>query len=477
MSRLSPTTLAVVPTAKQTTKVAFDIDIATESKDKVDADSKPSHKHLFMLIYGLLFTFEGVVCVPNAMYIDIQNALNTSTGTVSWMFSIMAMCGVASSLLSGLILDKFKETHRYLALVVIIGIIAILSIPFAMTINVPVMCVVFGLIGYCDAAILTCVPVFIFRAFPTTGRHVFFIACTTNSITWIVLPIAIQVSIDAAGHYYYPLISVCAIGLFAVCTSLCLPTPQHDELRAIRRKVSELPASPPSYDSPETQSPTAKESTEIDMQMDIERLARKVSMRLNDNLKYGKIKKLLVSICVAALLLHENVECGCLAFITVYCVQYLNVNARYGRYLISTYYFAVVGYRLMKEAIDKLGQNKSINVSQKYAVTIGFVFRLLTLAVLWQVFGDNLVILFVVFALMGFAGSPSPPGLVHWGESIMPMNGFVSGLFFVAYQGGIAIITPICGLLIDQYSAAVLPLILTVPAAIGSLLTVWNLVT
>ena len=100
----------------------------------------------------------------------------------------------------------------------------------------------------------------------------------------------------------------------------CLDTPQHDELKLIEKKLKEHGSG---------------------------RNAEQVANELRSNAKYKNLSVL--SFAFFAMFCNA-VQSGMLTFITEYSKSYLKVSAGTGRYLISTYNFALLIYRVLTMA-------------------------------------------------------------------------------------------------------------------------------
>eukprot|EP01083_Nonionella_stella_P058029 152086_1 len=419
----------------------------------------PENQTIYFIAYILLYAFHGcLLSLPGAIYVELQDQLSTSTTIISWIYSSMAISAGVFAFISGFVLDRFQSTHRYLALTIFFESAALIAIPF--TTNIAMMFVLFVLIGSGFSATDVCGPVFVFRVYPVQGQHKFFITQTVLSIASMAFPSLIQLSINQTNQYYYPLFVAAICGLCFVILALFLPTPRHDELRTIKRKIIK-------YQRADSKDPESSQMSEIE----VARLARQSSSRLDRNKSYKKQQYLILSALIITLLLFAMIFVGANSFITTYVSDYLEMDEAYGRYLISVYWASNLVYRIFNVALQKVSAMK---IYPMYAILCGLCVQTAVIGVLWIGFGQNIKVLFVVFALNGFFGSAIFPGLCQWAESVIPVNGLVSCMFIVGYQTGIAIIIPVLGSLIDAHSSKILPYVLLIPAALATFIVVFN---
>eukprot|EP01084_Bolivina_argentea_P106866 191129_1 len=433
-------------------------DKTTESNDNFLI----KYNKLYFFIYILLFAFHGCVMpLPGTIYIELQNDLNTTTKVISWIYSAMAIGSAISAFFSGYIVHKFTSTHKYLAFIIFLEIISLILIPFIKTI--PIMFILFIFIGIGYSAIETFGAVFVFRAFPLNGKRMYFITQTVLSIFSTAMPLFIQLSINKTNNYYIPLFVASVFGVLYILISIFLPTPQHDPLRTLKRKIWKFKI---------YRSASANDNHEDE---DITNLAKYASNKLEQNNSYKYQQHTLVIILLISMLLYATIYFGANSFITTYCSDYLNINELWGRYLISTFWAAVVLYRLLD--ISLVSIIPSFKTSPMYTVLIAFFMKLIII-IIWISFGNNIniTILFILYGLFGFFSSPIYPGFIQWSESVIPINGFISCLFNVSFQCGIALISPIIGSLIQKYSAKILPFILLIPLLIVNLILIINLI-
>ena len=100
--------------------------------------------------------------------------------------------------------------------------------------------------------------------------------------------------------------------------------------------------------------------------------------------------------------------------------------------------------------------------------------RILLLAC-FILYGNDIVILFVVYGMTGFCSSVCLPGLPGWAELIKPVTGSIGCLFCVNYGIGDAAITFVMGAMIEQFGAKVIPRVLIVPLLTGSVLAILSM--
>eukprot|EP01084_Bolivina_argentea_P209867 357400_1 len=435
------------------------------SNSTSSSKAKTAKKFIYFTMYILIYAFHGcLLSMPGAIYLELQQQLNTSSQTISWIYSSMAISSACSAILSGIIIQKFKSTHKYLAVMVLLEVIALCVIPFNQ--HVYIAFILFIAVGAGYSAVDICASVFIFRAFPIDGQHKFFLTQTVLSICSTSMPLIIELSLNKTNEYYIPLIIVAFIGFIFVFMAVLIPTPRHDELRTIKRQVSIK------YASVSNLSDAEVDQYDTDT---ITQHAANASFILESDTTYTKLKYFMISMLVFLMFLFGTLLFGMNSFITTYCIEYLNIDAKYGRYLISSYWASNVFYRLFNVTFHKL---VSCTISPVGAVVVAFIVQCIIIGVAWIPFADvdsNIILMFAVFILSGFFTSPIFPGVAQWCELLTPMNGYISCFLMIGYQSGIAIISPILGISMAELGAYVLPIILLIPSIIASILSFANI--
>ena len=100
------------------------------------------------------------------------------------------------------------------------------------------MFILFIFLGAGEASIFVCIPVLLFRLYPNKGQQRLFALTVLHSAGSMIMPILIELSQNKTDHYLIPLWILSGLGFLFVFIVIFLPTPQHDDLRTIKRKLS-----------------------------------------------------------------------------------------------------------------------------------------------------------------------------------------------------------------------------------------------
>ena len=420
------------------------------AKTAPDQASKIINTKLYFAAYFLLHVFTGcLITFSGSIYVELQSDLNVSTYTISWIYSSIPFAMILSAFVSGYILDKFTESHKYLSILIIISSICLCLIPFIR--NIPFMFIIFIFIGFGFAGNDTCGSVWIFRVYPDNGGQMFFIFQTILSVSSMLTPLIFQLSISQSGQYSYPLFGLAVIGVTYSILLIFLSTPKHDKLRTIKRKIKRIASTSPSAES-------AMQDTELD------ELSRKTSSHLKQKSDYKQLQWIMLSILILLVFCHSAAERAMTIFITPYCSDYVGVDDSIGRYLISCYWASNLFYRLVNVAMFRICK---IEIDIVWLLVIGFVIRLIVSGVMFIIWGHIVQMLFVIYIITGFFCGGIFPGVFQWGEMIRPFTGFLSCLFLVGYYGGEAVFIAIMGVLIEAFGIVSLPYAMMVPMGVA----------
>ena len=135
-----------------------------------------------------------------------------------------------------------------------------------------------------------------------------------------ISPLLIQLSIDFLGSHSYAFWALSLNTIFGALMAVCLQTPQQDELKAIQEKLKQ------------------EEGCHV---ADAERVHNQLK-------QYSMTKNVALVLFALLAMFTSSVATGMLTFITIYCKTVLNIGI--GRYLISTFNFSLLFYRLLTMA-------------------------------------------------------------------------------------------------------------------------------
>eukprot|EP01084_Bolivina_argentea_P044035 81073_1 len=418
----------------------------------------------YLITYLLMFCVLGFNDSADAsIYTDIQHQLNTSTVKMSWIYSAGAFAMIFSSFISGYIIDKYIETHRYATIMLCLDIITGCLIPFIN--NIPIMFVLFILSGFAFAAVDTCSAVWIFRVYPQNGGQMYFLFDTVRDVIGTITPLIFQLSISKTTQYSYPIFLFSFIGFIVMILLLFLPTPKHDKLRTIKRDIAakiKLKTKETTVDiSVGEEINPLKESENLSTidEKKLTEMSVNASVRLKQHPKYTQMQCLIISIFIVIMFFYGAFSEGSGVFILTYCVDYLKVDESLGRYLIAVFMAANVLYRIVDLFLEHICK---IKLNVLCIIMVANVIQLIA-CVLFICFGDIIPVLYVVYAIWGFAGSPTYPGICDVIEEVRPITGFISCMIGVGFLAGDAIFTLVTGMLIQIFGAGIFPYALNVP--------------
>ena len=231
---------------------------------------------------------------PGAIYVELQNKLDTSISIISWIYSSAAIGFIIATLIFGYIADHITEIHRLHALMVFVTSICIICIPLSKSsdplIIIFIICSTIG-IGFGINSLSYCL--FIFRLYPINGGKMYFWIVLLVQISAWIATATIELSISYTNTFIYPFIGFAIIGISYSIIGIFLKTPQHDEYRSIKRSVSIQSVS--NMDSPrDSPNPTPNA-------IDLDNLAQKAADHLKHSGKYKKLQNftlILLMICM-----------------------------------------------------------------------------------------------------------------------------------------------------------------------------------
>eukprot|EP01084_Bolivina_argentea_P112853 201230_1 len=397
---------------------------------------KKPDKNIYIVIYGILYGFYGVcIVLGGSIYIELQNQLNVSASSISFMFSMKSIGQIIMTIIYSFIIDHFKETHRFMSVILLISSITLAFMPFIENIVIMYMCWIS--IGFSLGAMDLANPVYIFRLFPVRNAKILFIVFIVYSIVATVVPIIIQFEISKTGTYIYSLMFFSCCNLIASIALLFISTPIHDELRSIKRELSTRR---------NTSDSKPMESKDLD-RTSIIIMAKKAFEQLNKNKKNSPTSASLSKKCFVAILCFMvafyfmSMECF-IIYVTPFCNEYLK-NESLGRYLISCYQGGQLMYRITIGSFYKNAAAHQFLVWY-WVVTI-------IVSVVLIIFARVVPVLVTAFIVAGFALASMYAGIYCWCELMIPINGILSCLFTVFAGIGEICLSVMMGELIKYY--------------------------
>lgn len=324
-----------------------------------------------------------------SVYGELQDDLQTSTMTVSWIISSMSIGYIISNIVCGYIADRIQEIHRVQSLVIGVCSLCVMAVPFIT--NITAMFLVFASIGIGWAANETHFTLFVFRLYPLEGTRMYFLVCIIVIIFSGITPIAVQFSLSLTGSYTIPFVAFGLIGLSHSVLILLLPTPKHDEHRSLKRTASKSP-----------------NACHIEGDESIQSVIQAASSKLDSDPQYDRLRNMTVFLLILTMGIHGMTEKGTLAFITTYCVDHLEIDQKYGRYMMSAYYYAIILYRVLRHFLFP-HSSLALHILAAFGVRI-------VLMVIFVFIGNQTWILFTLYGSLGFCSSVVLPGLCAYAE-------------------------------------------------------------
>merc|ERR1719361_1450959 len=419
---------------------------STESSSPADnGDSNTTHKKLLFLCYCLCAVDYGCLeTMVASLFSDVSEQLGTSELQMSYIVLGRALSYIFSTFIAAFVIDKFRESHRYYGMVLILGAVATVMIPFT-SIYAVQMCL-WGMTGFVHGTIDTALPVYAYRGWDEGGaiKYVTFLAIkgATNTFT----PLIIQFSVSVLGEYKYALFAIALNAVAAGVLALCLKTPQHDVLRSIKAAMQE----------------SNRDPTTVLQQLKV----------------HSKLKNTVAFLWCSLYIMHGLVQSGTLTYATVYCTEYLGIDEGIGRFLIAMYCGGQLIFRILIAVAPKSIQRtiSTTNYMIRYLSVMVVIVTCLTATWLFMPFEYKLHTLYVVFPVMGFVIGGIGPYAVRLVESITPVNGTISCLFMMFWGAGDFFIVFANGELIEKYGAMIQPAAISMYSALVIpilALTIW----
>jgi len=299
-------------------------------------ESRRNNKNLLFLCYVLgSICYGGFDAFPGAIFSQLIKQLDVDELRIGILFSLRSIGYISSCIVTGISLDKYENTHKLNAIILLCGGAASSFIPFT-----NVMCIQYILwliIGFAFGHIETILPVYIYRAYRGNPDQKLNVILVIYGLTKTFVPLIIQISISIFDTYANGifLISIFTF-LFSVC-SFYLNTPKHDKLRSIQKEIER----------------TGSLRDAQDVISDLE------GEKCETVIRNGFV-------CILSLVyfLFQSIQSGLIIFVTLFCTNYLNIDAKFGRYLISTYFSGQLLYRIVKILLISTSSNakKSLEI-------------------------------------------------------------------------------------------------------------------
>eukprot|EP01084_Bolivina_argentea_P127103 224859_1 len=400
----------------------------TADETKSTAQSQKG-RNIQFLIYCYMALCWGISrSLSPSLYIEFEEQVNANKSEIALCFVTRSTCAVISSITSGIILDKYSESHHYLIFLSILYIIATSYLPFVK--NIYILHVILGVHGYIWSAMTTLLLVYILRLFGEQGNgsHKMYIATCVYSISKSIFPFFIQMSIQNTNKYIYPVYITNGMFLLLIFGLLYFKTPKHDKLRTIKAALE------------------VNKNKEI---ANIELLEEMAKIAKADNLNKCYEINLMVFLNIVSVCYSGFGEFY-LTFAALYVTNYLNKDDKYGRYLISIFFIGELSFRLLSSlagVVKNISPPKSLTIS----FILLFIFNLIFLFI-----DNNIIWLFILWFFGGFLAAGVWVELYAWTELIKPVSGQLSLIYTLTNAFGEIIAVLGFGVLIETYSVQIL---------------------
>eukprot|EP01084_Bolivina_argentea_P205830 351544_1 len=375
-----------------------------------------NHLYLF-LVYCLFMICCGLLePLPGSLFIELEKQLDVGTSDITPSLIARSISFGIGSIITGLVVDKFTESHRYCALLTILCGIFHAILPY--TKSLLIVYITFILNGYVLSIAGVTFPIYLFRLYPKKGDRVIYIAMSLLGLSKAVIPFGISLSISMTDSYAIPLISICVLLIIFSILILLFATPKHDESRNINQ----------------TNSKNIDSKSILDL--------------FHENKSYIYYQRALIFVLSCLMMIFSASQECFISFVAVYCEDYVRIdNTNIARYLISIYYIGQLLYRFI---ISLLPFAKQFEPSK---VTIISFTALVVLTIILIIFDTQIVALFIIWFLSGFFGSSVFPEIYKWCERVKPVSGLFSLIFIGQNAFGEVIAVLLCKELIQLFGA------------------------
>ena len=392
----------------------------------------------YYLCYALTFGTIGILwALPSALFTQIAHQLDITDLQTSYVILCRNIGYIASCLATAFVLDKFKETHKALAVCLIGAGISCSLIPF--TTNYWMQCLLWAILGISTGTVDVTCPVYVFRKWrdnPTTKLSTFqFIL----SGVLLVTPLLIELSISLFDDYCWSMLLISVCPVLGAWILMKLPTPLHDAMRSIEAQMKSRRSS--------------RDAKEVQVELEA----------------HHKLKSVTVTSLFSLGIIFAWFWSGTLIHITVYCEKYLTVSSGIGRFLIASFCCGQVIMRIAKGSAR--GQIELYLNSSKVTLMYLWIvqFAMMMLFGLWIIvpLDQKVPTLFVIFAVAGGLMGDYMAAIFRLIDSVTPVMGRHTCFVLVLYALGELLIVIVNGAVMDKYGVKWYPFVLLIGSAIG----------
>eukprot|EP01084_Bolivina_argentea_P032293 59738_1 len=211
-----------VPSDSATSEVASDLDNKTIKRTKIYS------RKLYIFCYILIFMYLGAFwCIPSAIFTLIQQQLHISTKQTGLLWSMYDIMYGLAAITSGVIIDKYKSTHIYNALFLLISIISLCTMHLIK--QYILMLLTYIILSYSQAVLDCSIAVYIYKLFAVSDdRNAAFLLTicyvVATIVSFVFVPI-IDLSLQLFNTYSYSMYILAIFSIPSFILILILPTP------------------------------------------------------------------------------------------------------------------------------------------------------------------------------------------------------------------------------------------------------------
>eukprot|EP01084_Bolivina_argentea_P066532 121280_1 len=423
--------IGVVHEATKTTTANLQKNEANTHNEKTESTRK-----LFLCYFFFCLLWGHLESLPGSLFSELITQLEISEVQLGSIFVSKSIAFCLSSIIAAYIIDKYESSHKYSAFIFFISGISVALIAYIN--KVYIQYILWICIGSASGLIEVGIPVYSFRAFTgDNSAKIWFKLMSAYNLAKTVTPLIIQTSISMFSTFSYSSFIVAFVAYSGSMLLFVLETPKHDEYRAMKKQIAKT---------------------------DTMRNAESVLKELEP---HKMMRNIIIFLFAMVTMMYGCIMSGLVTFITLYVTSYLNISVVIGRYLISAFYAGAFVYRFwigfcLCSCFKKRMHSTNylfISLITGYA-TYAILFAIWIVFTLFDGININIqiIILFIVFAVGGFASSSTYPNTFELIEGIFPVNGIIACTFTIALGIGDLIIVVIMSKLFESFNAGVQPI-------------------
>eukprot|EP01084_Bolivina_argentea_P260644 440220_1 len=191
---------------------------------------KSLHKRNTYIIYLMItFAFGAIQSSPSTLIPQFERQINLSNiSDISWLFAARSLGYFCSTIIVGIQLDWFDNTHYFASLTMIISLIPFIFMNIVT--NFDIFIAFWFIIGFVTGTMEISVPVYIWRLYATSASTRYTLIGVMSGIGGTIMPLVIQLSLYIFKSYNIALY-ILAFMLFITAFFLIVyKTPKHESV-------------------------------------------------------------------------------------------------------------------------------------------------------------------------------------------------------------------------------------------------------